>query len=146
MSLYLCYFQCSNPLIIALIQYEDRVIEYAKQLDEQIAKFSTAGLDVNVSLWFYYFTFDVMGEFAFGKSFGMLRDKKWHRAVLLLRRAMRLLGPLSPVPWLAQIGFYILPWFWVIRDWHAMLDWCRDQMSERIEVRRASATFLKMSL
>ena len=129
---------------IALMQYEDRVTVYAKQLDERIMKLSSAGLDVNVSLWFYYFTFDVMGEFAFGKSFGMLRDEQWHRAVLLLRRAMRLLGPLSPVPWLAQIAFYIFPWFWVIRDWHTMLDWCRERMSERISVRKMSPVFVNM--
>ena len=117
------------------------MIEYAEQLEGRVAGLSSAGLDINVSLWFYLFSFDVMGEFAFGKSFNMLRDEKWHEAVAMLRRAMRLLGPLSPVPWLAQIGFTILPWFWVIGDWHAMLDWCRERMSERIKVRTCHAYF-----
>jgi len=118
-----------------LLQYEDRVLEYAKQLEEHVATASSKGIDVNVSQLFYFLAFDVMGDFAFGKSFGMLRDEKWHKAVIMCRRAMELLGPLSPVPWLCQIGFYTVPWFWVIRDWHAMLDWCRDQMGERIKVR-----------
>lgn len=78
-----------------------------------------------------------MGEFAFGKSFNMLEDEKWHFAVIMLRRAMRLLGPLSPVPWLAQIGIMNFPWLWVIRDWLSMLDWCRDRMRERMQVRYA---------
>jgi hypothetical protein len=67
-----------------------------------------------------------MGEFAFAKSFRI--------AVIMLRKAMRLLGPLSPLPWLAQIGFYIMPWMYVVRDWLAMLVWCPDRMTERIKV------------
>jgi hypothetical protein len=75
-----------------------------------------------------------MGEFAFAKSFRMLQDEQWHIAVIMLRKAMRLLGPLSPLPWLAQIGFYIMPWMYVVRDWLAMLVWCPDRMTERIKV------------
>ena len=118
----------------ALAYYEERVVEYAETLEARVAELSRRGEPVDVSKWFYWFTFDVMGEFAFAKSFGMLRDEKWHFAVVMLRKAMGLLGPLSPVPWLAQIGFYIAPWMWVVRDWLAMLVWCRDRMGERIKV------------
>ena len=118
----------------ALTYYEERVMEYAETLEARVAELSRRGEPVDVSKWFYWFTFDVMGEFAFAKSFGMLRDEKWHFAVVMLRKAMGLLGPLSPVPWLAQIGFYIAPWMWVVRDWLAMLVWCRDRMGERIKV------------
>ncbi|OCL13438.1 cytochrome P450 [Glonium stellatum] len=121
----------------ALAYYEERVVEYAETLEARIAELSRRGEPVDVSQWFYWFTFDVMGEFAFAKSFGMLRDEKWHIAVVMLRKAMRLLGPLSPVPWLAQIGFYIAPWMWVVRDWLAMLVWCRERMGERIQMTAA---------
>ena len=124
----------------ALAHYEERVVEYAEMLEARVAELSRRGEPVDVSKWFYWFTFDVMGEFAFAKSFGMLRDEKWHFAVVMLRKAMGLLGPLSPVPWLAQIGFYIAPWMWVVRDWLAMLVWCRDRMGERIKV----CTFLQL--
>ncbi len=118
----------------ALAMYEDRVTEYAEKLENRIADLAAKNQPVNVSSWFYWFTFDVMGEFAFARSFGMLQNEEWHFAVIMLRKAMRLLGPLSPVPWLAQIGFNIVPWLWVVRDWLAMLDWCRERMSERIKV------------
>lgn len=118
----------------ALANYEDRVVEYAELLESRIADLAAANQPVNVSLWFYWFTFDVMGEFAFAKPFGMLQHEEWHVAVVMLRKAMRLLGPLSPVPWLAQIGFNLVPWLWVVRDWLAMLVWCRERMSERIKV------------
>ncbi|KAF4629298.1 hypothetical protein G7Y89_g8848 [Cudoniella acicularis] len=118
----------------ALDTYEGRIAEYAETLEKRIADLASHGHPVNVTSWFYFFTFDVMGEFAFAKSFGMLEDERWHIAVVMLRKAMRLLGPLSPVPWLAQIGFYIVPWIWVVRDWLAMLVWCRERMAERIKM------------
>ncbi|KAI1412243.1 cytochrome P450 [Hypoxylon sp. FL1857] len=119
----------------ALAIYEERVVEYAEVLASQIEKLAQQGAPVNVSDWFYWFTFDVMGEFAFARSFGMLRDEKWHFAVRLLRKAMSLLGPFSPVPWIAQIAFYITPWMYVVRDWLAMMQWCRDRMGERIQAK-----------
>ena len=118
----------------ALATYEERIVEYAEVLERRIGEIAATNQPVNVSSWFYWFTFDVMGEFAFAKSFRMLQDEQWHIAVVMLRKAMRLLGPLSPVPWLAQIGFYIVPWMYVVRDWLAMLVWCRDRMTERIKV------------
>ncbi|KAG7009753.1 hypothetical protein G7Y79_00001g000250 [Physcia stellaris] len=95
--------------IMALAQYDERIRSYATYLEEHIAKSAKQGHSVDVTAWFYWFSFDVMGDFAFAKSFDMLRDEKWHHVVLLLRRAMSLLGPLSPVPWLAQIGFSLIP-------------------------------------
>ena len=118
----------------ALNDYEDRVVCYAETLESRIASLAQDDQSVDVCNWFYWFTFDIMGEFAFGRSFDMLQDEKWHFAVVMLRKAMRLLGPLSPVPWLAQIGFHIVPWLWIVRDWLAMLEWCRNRMTERIQV------------
>ena len=73
-----------------------------------------------------------MGEFAFGKSFDMFEDEEWYFAIRMLRRAMLLLGPFNSVPWLAQIDFSFFPNTWVIGEWHGMMDFCRDQMEERI--------------
>lgn len=118
----------------ALIIYEARVTEYAEILAARIADLANEGKTVNVCDWFYWFTFDVMGEFAFARSFDMLRDEKWHSAVKLLRKAMSLLGPFSPVPWLAQLAFYVTPWMFIVRDWLSMMQWCKERMGERIRV------------
>lgn len=118
----------------ALKVYEARVAEYAETLVACISDLANEDKPVNVSDWFYWFTFDVMGEFAFARSFQMLSDEKWHPAVRLLRKAMSLLGPFSPVPWLAQIAFYITPWMFVVRDWLSMMEWCKQRMGERIQV------------
>ncbi|KUI71889.1 Tryprostatin B 6-hydroxylase [Cytospora mali] len=97
----------------AMAAYEQQIIECAGTLAQRIAEISRDGEPVVVTDWFYWFTFDVMGHFAFARSFGMLRDEQWHLAVKMLRRAMALLGPFSPVPWLAQVAFHFFPWMTV---------------------------------
>ncbi|OAK99157.1 cytochrome P450 [Phaeosphaeriaceae sp. SRC1lsM3a] len=119
----------------ALAAYDERVVQYTNTLVQRIQSISQRSDAVNVSDWFYWYTFDIMGEFAFARSFSMLEDEKWHFAVKLLRKAMSLLGPFSPVPWAAQIAFYIVPWMYIVRDWLAMMDWCKDRMGERIKMK-----------
>lgn len=114
--------------------YEQLVTEHAKTMAMRISQLSQKQEDIVVTDWFYWFTFDVIGELAFSKSFDMLRDQQWHFTVKMLRRAMTLLGPFSPVPWLAQIAFHIFPWAYLIRDWFNMIRWCRQRMDERVKV------------
>jgi cytochrome P450 len=112
--------------------YEEQMVEHAQQLEEIIRQSSDQGESVDFSSLAYWFSFDIMGVFALAKSFNMLHDKKWHYAVTNLRRAMSLLGPLSSVPWLGQIGFKFLKGYWVIKDWHSMTGWCRDRIQEKV--------------
>ncbi|KAI1740506.1 cytochrome P450, partial [Xylaria scruposa] len=121
--------------IKALEAYQIRIVEYAELLASRIEILAKGKRPVNVSDWFYWFTFDVMGEFAFARSFSMLQNERWHFAVTLLRNAMGLLGPFSPVPWMAQIAFYVTPWMHIVRDWLQMMKWCKDRMADRIQAR-----------
>ncbi|KAF1992980.1 putative benzoate 4-monooxygenase cytochrome P450 [Amniculicola lignicola CBS 123094] len=112
-----------------IAEYESRIRSHAMLLEKHIA--SLDGNTINITEWFYFLSFDVMGDFAFSRSFGMLEHKEWHYAVVLLRRALSLLGPFSSVPWLAQLAFSfpIIP---IIRDWNRMLSWCADRMVEQV--------------
>ena len=123
---------------IALEGYELRIQKYGKLLEKHIAQ--TAGKPIEVSMWFYFLSFDVMGDFAFAKSFNMLEDKEWHYSVLMLRRALNLLGPLSSVPWMVQLAFSfpIIP---IVRDWNKMINWCADRMIDRIQVCKAALLY-----
>ncbi|KAL9133026.1 MAG: hypothetical protein Q9175_005796 [Cornicularia normoerica] len=114
----------------ALEGYELRIQKFGELLEKHIA--STAGIPIDVSTWFYFLSFDVMGDFAFAKSFGMLEDKEWHYAVLMLRRALNLLGPFSSVPWVIQLAFSF-PFIPIVRDWNKMIKWCADRMTDRIQ-------------
>ncbi|TGO57308.1 hypothetical protein BCON_0067g00290 [Botryotinia convoluta] len=112
----------------ALRDYENLLFTYALSLDQKIG--SANGAPINVSRWFYLYSFDVMGRLAFGKSYNMLTDDKNHFAVNQLHNGMKFLGPFSPVPWLVRIG-YSLPGIAV--SWKKLLKWSRQQANERLQ-------------
>ena len=119
---------------LAVAQYEEKILKYIDQLDESISADVEALRIVDVKDRFYWFGFDTMGDFVFNKSFNMLEDQKWHHIIILLQRALSLLGPLSPVPWAVQLGLRLLPRVGLIKDWHGMRSWSEQQMQERIKV------------
>lgn len=81
----------------------------------------------------YWFGFDAMGDFVFNHSFGMLEAKTWHHIIVRSYRAVELLGPFGPTPWLVHIGFHLLPRLSKLRDWHEMTTWCRQVMEQRLK-------------
>lgn len=111
--------------------YEKQVKTYALQLEQAIAQ--NVGKDININRFFYWFSFDVMGHFAFSKSFGMLESQHWHNSIQMLRSGLALVGPFTPVPWLVRIAFD-LPILRIVRDFQSMETWCAKLMDERIEV------------
>ncbi|KAK2735826.1 hypothetical protein FQN57_001103 [Myotisia sp. PD_48] len=113
-----------------MVVYEGHIVSQVKKLEGIISEGAEKGESINFSTYSYFFSFDVMGLFVFSRSFDMLTAEKWHSSITTLRRAMKILGPLSPVPWLAQIGLRWLRGYWVIKDWHAMVKWCEDRMVE----------------
>ena len=114
--------------------YETRIHASVENLERCIEKAAASGKPVDVNSLCYWFTFDVMGEFAFAESFGMLENEQYHGIILMLRRALKLLGPFSPVLWLARIGLTLFPQFWRMADWNNMLAYCRKRMDQRIQV------------
>ncbi|KAH7333161.1 cytochrome P450 monooxygenase-like protein [Rhexocercosporidium sp. MPI-PUGE-AT-0058] len=85
----------------AIDSYESRVVSFANVLVEQLKSFG--GKPLNSSLWFNYYSFDVMGELAFGQSFDMLKTGEKHNAISLLHEGQRPLGIFTPMPWLMMI-------------------------------------------
>ena len=77
-----------------------------------------------------------MGELAFGKSFNMLKSEEHHHVIRLLADGMKLLGLVSPAPWLARIGFEIPG---LANGWEKMFQWSDKHMQERLEKRDAKA-------
>ena len=116
---------------IALKMYEENVKKYGKELKEVVAE--NVGDPIEINTYFYWFAFDIMGYFAFSKSFGMLRNREWHSIVNMLRSGLAFVAPSTPVPWLVRIGFDI-PIIRIVRDFQAMAKWCGKMMDERIKV------------
>ncbi|RJE20916.1 Cytochrome p450 [Aspergillus sclerotialis] len=82
----------------ALRNYEPRVIHYTNQLINAIGK--GLGKPMNVSKWFNYYSFDVMGDLSFGKSFNMLVDGKDSYILSQLHGDMAKVGIFIHLTWL----------------------------------------------
>ena len=119
---------------LAVAQYEEKILKYVDQLAGSISADVEALRIIDVRDLFYWFGFDMMGDFIFNKSFSMLEERKWHHIITMLQRALSLLGPFNPVPWAVQLGLRLLPRVGVVKDWHGMRSWSEQQMQERIEV------------
>ena len=117
---------------------------YAIQLQQLIG--STVDEEVVVNQYFYWFSWDMVGQFAFSKSFNMMKEKGWHSALTTLRLGFGCLGFYTPVPWLMRMIFD-LPFFPQIRDFKSMIAWASRRMDERIEVsRRSKASGLMLNV
>ena len=57
---------------------------------------------MNVSKWFNLYSFDVMGDLAFGASYGCLESGEMHWAIKLLNDGMDMLGVQLP-NWLFRL-------------------------------------------
>ncbi|PMD67138.1 cytochrome P450 monooxygenase-like protein [Hyaloscypha bicolor E] len=89
-----------------LRDYESRVVGHASTLINQLQ--ARSGHEVDASLWFNFYSFDVMGDLAFGRSFDMLISGKKHYGLEALQEGMAPLGIINPLPWAIPI-FQALP-------------------------------------
>ena len=105
-------------------------MDYTYKLMSKISE--SSGNSMNASAWFNYFSFDVMGELAFGKSFDMLDNGKNHFAINWLENSMLLLGLFSPIPWAVPVGAItpILGW-----EFRRFISWCSEQVEKRRDVK-----------
>ncbi|GKT63277.1 cytochrome P450 [Colletotrichum tofieldiae] len=81
--------------------YEFRVADYTNQLLSQINAHKCKPF--NIADWFNFYSFDVMGDLAFGKSFGMLKGGIKHYFMTSLHQDMQTIGMFSHMLWLFPI-------------------------------------------
>ena len=86
--------------IKSLRGYESRVLGYADKLVEQLSQ--RAGESLDVSKWFIYYTFDVMGEMAFGRSFNALSSGESHYVMKIMHNSSKAVGIIGCVPWVLR--------------------------------------------
>lgn len=88
-------------MLLALRDYEPRVARYTDQLLAQLEK--TKGNSIDMTTWFNFYSFDVMGDMAFGKPFNMLRDGVKHYFMKTLHQSMVQIGLFSHMLYLFPI-------------------------------------------
>ncbi|KAK7510511.1 putative cytochrome P450 [Phyllosticta citriasiana] len=112
----------------ALRGYELRVQKYTSSLVRQLCAFS--GQPVDATKWFAFFAYDIMGELAFGKSFGTLDKGEEHFAISLLGEGLQGLAFLLPT-WffrcLAQTPLAAPYW--------RFFNYCNKQFEERAKIK-----------
>lgn len=125
--------ELNDVVLVALAEYEPRVLKKVSGLRERIAH--AGGQPVLINDLMRWFSFDLMGDFAFSEDFGMMERREYHSAIQQLRSAITLLGPFSPAIWIPRLGFAFIPGLWKVKDWFGMLAFCDACMERRMKVR-----------
>ena len=111
----------------ALRAYEPRIRRYNERLVSQMIKL--AGQPVNVSHWSKYYSFDVMGDLAFDKDFGMIVNGESHWAVSLLNEALALQGLKLPT-WIFRMLLAIPG---LAHKYWKFIGYCDEQLNNRMK-------------
>lgn len=135
--------QTSKLIQSALDQYQERILPLIDQIEHCIDESISSKRITEATDLFYWLGFDRMGDFIFSRTFNMLSRQEWHHIILLMQRALSLLGPLSPIPWFIHIAFKLFPRVWILKDWFRMVAWCEEQMLQRLEVSMTTMIYCK---
>ncbi|KAI0965089.1 cytochrome P450 [Xylaria arbuscula] len=111
----------------SLQDYEERMVQYRALLIQKIE--DSAGGSIDMTKWFNYYSYDVMGEVAFGRSFDMLETSKEHEAIKLFSSATIFLAFKFPM-WFFRlfIGMPVLA-----SKWWTFLAYCISQLDNRMQ-------------
>ena len=123
----------SHSCLVALKEYEPRVASHCAELLGQLIAFSQNGTNpVEITRWLNFYSFDVMGDLAFGKSFNMVRDGDAHFILNQLDMLKPFVGAMTCVPWM----FILIQNMPIAKTERAnWINWCREQVEERKKVR-----------
>lgn len=120
-------------MLLALRDYEPRVAKYTDQLLARLEK--TKGTSIDMTTWFNFYTFDVMGDMAFGKPFNMLRDGVKHYFMKTLHQSTATIATFSRM-------LYLFPLFKntpiLNFEQKRMEAWVKDQVEARKKVTKVN--------
>ncbi|CVL12932.1 related to pisatin demethylase cytochrome P450 [Fusarium proliferatum] len=81
----------------ALRDYEHRVLKYTKLLTDRIEEAN--GKPFNIALWVNFYTFDIMGDLSFGKSFDLLESGVEHHFFTESHKTQGFMGAFRRMVW-----------------------------------------------
>ena len=110
----------------ALREYEPKVKAFNEKLVERVREHKNGTIDMRK--WFNLYSFDVMGQLAFGKDYNMLDSGERHWALDLLVQGMEAAPPRLP-GWLFRILISIP---FAAQGYFKFLRFCRDELEWRV--------------
>lgn len=116
----------TSRFLTVLRDFEQQELTYVHQLERMIA--AKAGEEINISLWSYLFSIDVMGHLAFGKPFNALKMGKEHFIMQLIHEGQKVLSFFTPVPWLLRICVNIPG---AAKGHQKIRKWCMEHVERR---------------
>ncbi|KAK7537322.1 cytochrome P450 [Phyllosticta citribraziliensis] len=119
--------------IKALNSYEPRVRAKVDLLLDQLL--ARQGQPINTTDWMSFFSFDAMGDLAYGRDFKMLAkghgtiesDDGKEAKISHMHSALKMVGVLSSVPWMIRM----LAQTDMAGDYSIFMNWCKDKMREK---------------
>ncbi|KAK4165553.1 cytochrome P450 [Cladorrhinum sp. PSN259] len=109
----------------AIRGYDQRIRVYQDRLVSKLVE--REGRPVEFSQLIMWYSFDVMGDMAFGRSYNMLETSKNHWAIDLAEAGLKPVRYYPPM-WFMRLALAIPG---LTRDWYRYFDFCRDSMLER---------------
>jgi len=122
--------------------YEERIDVFRRKLVDRISRSAKEGTPLDVTHWFNLFTFDVMGDLAFGAPFDMLDSSEQHWAIKILKEGVKPLSLHLPV-WLFQVLTSIPG---AANDWWRFIRYCCEKLDERISAKQGDGNADIMSI
>ncbi|KAI1287225.1 cytochrome P450 [Xylaria venustula] len=113
----------------ALERNEHCVYEYANKLSQVLH--GLVGKNINISNYFEYYTFDLMGLINLTVDFQSLQQEE-HPILDLWHIAHKLLGPLNSAPWLKHL-FMGIPFIERIKYYRQFMGWAHDELATKIK-------------
>ncbi|KLO10727.1 cytochrome P450 [Schizopora paradoxa] len=88
----------------AVKDYEEVVVKRSLQLLDALVSQSANGGSIDLTKWYSYFTFDIMGDMLFGGGFEFIRDGDRHGIMDLMTHTVVALSMIQHLPWF--VGIY----------------------------------------
>lgn len=137
-SLTLRIFDVPSSLAFAVLNgYMPRI---RAKCDLFVAQLYKAQRPLDVSAWSMYLAFDIMGEAGFSKDFGGVSKGVEHAAIKGVHDSMSLIGIVSHVPWLFNIGTRIPG---ALAGYAPFIRWCADEIENKKKVMPALQRMLE---
>jgi hypothetical protein len=113
----------------ALRDYEPRVVRYTKQLADQLEK--TKGEPINIGAWINFYTFDIVGDLAFGTSFNYLVNGVKDKFLTESHESQALMGYFRQSTWFFEV-FKETPF--LNNSWLSFQSWLKQKVETRRQV------------
>lgn len=109
------------------------MVKYANLLLDRLEQ--SQGTPIDIPKWFKFYSFDTMGDLAFGQSFSMLTNGVKHPFMALVESHMAMAGTFSQLIWMFPL-FRALPFLG--REDAIFQKWLGDQVQHQELVRHDS--------